>query len=80
MSTRVNKQALATMLVTKGTFPTKTAAVAAIESIFDTIGEQVAAGNRVAIPTFGSFTKFQRKNGKHKAKFVAYKELHLAVV
>jgi nucleoid DNA-binding protein len=68
------------MLVAKGTFTTKDAAVTAIESIFDTIGEQVVAGNRVVIPTFGSFTKFQRKNGKHKVKFVTYKELHLAVV
>jgi nucleoid DNA-binding protein len=80
MSTRVNKQALAAILVTKGSFPTKTAAVDAIEAIFNTIGEQVVAGNRVTIPTFGSFTKFKRKNGKHKAKFVAYKELHSAVV
>jgi nucleoid DNA-binding protein len=80
MSTRVNKQALATMLVTKGTFPTKTAAIAAIEAIFGTIGEQVVAGNRVAIPTFGSFTKYKRKNGKYKVKFVTYEELYLAVV
>jgi nucleoid DNA-binding protein len=80
MPTRVNRETLAAILVYRGYFPTKTAAIDAIKAIFDTIGEEVTAGNRVSIPAFGSFTKFKRKNGKHKVKFVTYKKLHSAVV
>jgi nucleoid DNA-binding protein len=78
--TRVNKQALAALLVAKGTFPTKVAAITAIEAIIGTITEQVLAGNRISIPTFGAFIKFQRKNGKHKAKFIPYQDLRSAIV
>lgn len=72
MSTRLNKNDFAAILVAKELYPTKAAALAAIEVIFPAIADIVIAGDSLAIPDFGKFEAYTRLNGKVKPKFTPF--------
>ena len=76
---RTNKEDLARLLVAAGAVDTKVAGIALVETFTNIIKEQVIAGNSVALPDFGKFSKYARENGKFKAKFEAYQSFKEAV-
>lgn len=76
---RINREEFARLLVAANVVDTKVAGMALVDTFFAIIKEQVIAGNEVAIPGFGKLAKYQRENGKFKAKFTAFEDFTNAV-
>lgn len=76
---RINREEFARLLVSAGAVDTKVAGMALVDTFFSIMKDQVVAGNEVAIPGFGKLAKYQRENGKFKAKFTAFQDLTDAV-
>lgn len=78
-SNRINREAFARLLVSAGAADTKVAGMTLVDTFFAIMKAQVVAGNEVAIPGFGKLAKYQRENGKFKAKFTAFEDFTTAV-
>lgn len=76
---RINREEFARLLVAANVVDTKVAGMSLVDTFFAIIKEQVIAGNEVAIPGFGKLAKYQRENGKFKAKFTAFEDFTNAV-
>ena len=76
---RINREEFARLLVSAGAVDTKVAGMALVDTFFSIMKDQVIAGNEVAIPGFGKLAKYQRENGKYKAKFSAFEDFTNAV-
>lgn len=76
---RINREEFARLLVAANVVDTKVAGMVLVDTFFAIMKEQVIAGNEVAIPGFGKLAKYQRENGKYKAKFTAFEDFTNAV-
>jgi nucleoid DNA-binding protein len=79
MSNRINKQDFAAVLVEKGLYETKKAAIEGIEAFTDAIQEIVVAGDTLTIPGFGKFECFTRANESKAPKFRPFDQFKSAV-
>lgn len=76
---RINREEFARLLVAANVVDTKIAGMSLVDIFFGIMKEQVVAGNEIAIPGFGKLAKYQRENGKYKAKFSAFEDFTAAV-
>ena len=76
---RINRDEFARLLVAANVVDTKVAGMSLVDTFFAIMKEQVVAGNEIAIPGFGKLAKYQRENGKYKAKFTAFEDFTNAV-
>lgn len=76
---RINREEFARLLVAANVVDTKVAGMSLVDTFFGIMKEQVVAGNEIAIPGFGKLAKYQRENGKYKAKFQAFESFTEAV-
>lgn len=77
--TRVNREELARRLVAAGAVDTKVAGMVLVDTFFGIVRAAVVNNEIVAIPDFGRISKYERKNGKQKVKFSAFKNFTDAV-
>jgi len=76
---RINRESLGKLLVKAGLADTKIAGMNITDVFFDVLKTQILAGNDIAIPGFGKFSKFQRLNGTFKPKFTPFTEFRQAI-